>query len=398
MTGAPLRRAPVDPGSGRRRRLDRLRDELVDARVAFPVVGDVGDRLLEEIDHARFPRTHENRVASYGCVVPLGGVLGPVPGGQRLGLGGLSVELARSFADGRSSFLVRSDHGGSLLCRAEGGDDEASLIALATAADAYVVHRSGSGQVRVLSFGSVATWHGVEWVSKPRADRFAPTLRQLIGEHRDEVVVGLLTLCTHWLSPARCGAVLAWLADGDEPGGLERPRCGAPALDVTDPAHYGAFVSMLTQTDGAALIAGDGRLVGYGVGLLFSDEARRAVPAESGSRHTAARRYSYENPGTVLFVTSEDGPVSVYAGGARVLVFGGPSASEVGQPSPQHRNRSGQNEVPCDGCGRVLLVRLPGQDTADVSGLRCPACRPDATAVVAHAPRSDDHWSDGHTP
>ena len=43
--------------------------------------------------------------------------------------------------------------------------------------------------------------------------------------------------------------------------------------------------------------------------------AEESVEALRGTRHTSARRYSYDDPTATVIVVSEDGPVSVLRNG-----------------------------------------------------------------------------------
>ena len=68
--------------------------------------------------------------------------------------------------------------------------------------------------------------------------------------------------------------------------------------------------------DGAAMLDGEGVLRGLGVRLVPSVEAEGTVDAFGGTRHTSARRYSYDDPLATVIAVSEDGPVSVFRSGA----------------------------------------------------------------------------------
>ena len=63
--------------------------------------------------------------------------------------------------------------------------------------------------------------------------------------------------------------------------------------------------------DGAAVFDGAGTLRHLGVRLVPSAEAEADVEGFRGMRHTAARRYSFDDPTATVIVVSEDGPVSV---------------------------------------------------------------------------------------
>jgi DisA bacterial checkpoint controller nucleotide-binding len=59
----------------------------------------------------------------------------------------------------------------------------------------------------------------------------------------------------------------------------------------------------------------DGILRRLGVRLVPSNAAEESVEALGGTRHTSARRYSYDDPFATVIAVSEDGPVSVLRNG-----------------------------------------------------------------------------------
>jgi DNA integrity scanning protein DisA with diadenylate cyclase activity len=85
----------------------------------------------------------------------------------------------------------------------------------------------------------------------------------------------------------------------------------------------------LAQTDGAALFDDEGVLVQIGVRLVPTIEAEVGVDGFKGMRHTASRRYSYDDPSATVIVVSEDGPVTVFRGGE----VAGTAATTVEEPA-----------------------------------------------------------------
>jgi DNA integrity scanning protein DisA with diadenylate cyclase activity len=55
-----------------------------------------------------------------------------------------------------------------------------------------------------------------------------------------------------------------------------------------------------------------------GVRLVPSQQAEADVSGLGGMRHTAGRRYSYDDPDATVIVVSEDGPVTVLREGELV--------------------------------------------------------------------------------
>ncbi len=58
-----------------------------------------------------------------------------------------------------------------------------------------------------------------------------------------------------------------------------------------------------------------GTLRQLGVRLVPTPEAEADVDGLRGMRHTAGRRYSFDDPAAVVIVVSEDGPVTVLRAG-----------------------------------------------------------------------------------
>jgi hypothetical protein len=67
--------------------------------------------------------------------------------------------------------------------------------------------------------------------------------------------------------------------------------------------------------DGAAFFDAGGMLLALGARLVPSLEAEDQVDGYGGMRHTAGRRYSYDDPRATIIVVSEDGPVTVLRAG-----------------------------------------------------------------------------------
>jgi DNA integrity scanning protein DisA with diadenylate cyclase activity len=136
------------------------------------------------------------------------------------------------------------------------------------------------------------------------------------------VLEAILAFCVHDLGPAPTGAILVWdVRPGirTDPLGHVRhrqPQLHLPGVSLLDPTSHSAVRSLLGQLDGAVLLDRDATPVEAGVFLTFSERAERAVTAfDGGTRHASARRFSVDEPGTVVFVVSEDGPLTVYARG-----------------------------------------------------------------------------------
>jgi hypothetical protein len=64
------------------------------------------------------------------------------------------------------------------------------------------------------------------------------------------------------------------------------------------------------------MIGPKGDVLSVGHHLHASDKARNLVPETRGTRHTSARRYSFDEASVVVVTISQDGPVSIFSDGA----------------------------------------------------------------------------------
>ncbi len=364
--------SPVDSWSPP---LRRLHDELLEGGVHLPSDPWRAATVVDELDHAHRPPVHERRTPLYGSMV-----LGE-PGDRGLcskiaelvELDGHSIESARRFADGRSTFVVRApERGLALACFERSVQYEADLIEVQRATGALIVQRTVMGTARVFTHDGVVQWSGREWSRRLNARWHAASLSERLGGVPAELLSGLLELSIHWLSPARIGATLL-LVRGDGPqAGLDLGRAiPSPALRIGHRAHYSALFASLMQTDLATTITPDGRVRDLGVALLASADAEAHVPPHDGMRHTSARRYTYDHPETLAVVISEDGPVTIFAGGAPVAVCGESIDADDGTESIEP---SSEDRRSCPHCGVPLVVGDLGAEPCGPDDDRCPVC------------------------
>jgi hypothetical protein len=88
-----------------------------------------------------------------------------------------------------------------------------------------------------------------------------------------------------------------------------------PPLRIDRPADLAPLRHVLAQVDGAAVLDATGTLRELGVRLVPSAEAESDIAGFKGMRHTAGRRYSFDDTAATVIVVSEDGPVTVLRNG-----------------------------------------------------------------------------------
>ncbi len=224
------------------------------------------------------------------------------------------LAAARRFADGRSTFLaVKPDGRRVLAFFRRSVQYEADMVEVQGDTGALIVQRTPvHGVTRLFTGSSTIEWTGDRWSSRPNARAQQALLQPFLPDVAPGVLSGALELAVHWLSPARAGATLVLPGDHG-PAGLDLGHSVAvPGLSVTTRHHYPALLGALMQTDLATVVARDGRVHHMGVGLHASPQASDAVTTARGMRHRSAARYTFDQPGAVAVVVSEDGPVTVF--------------------------------------------------------------------------------------
>lgn len=301
----------------------RLADELADDGVVLTSDARMRHLILEELDHCRRAPVFEGRQPSYGAMIldadgsqerrravndhaPFDIV--PLDGGAM---------VARTYADGRSSYLVRDMDGRvALACFERSMVFEIDLVRLQQLTGGAIVQRTPVFDVvRIFVDDAVISWDGRHWQSRPTARSLHDALTSGSPE-LGERLADVAELAIHWLAPSRVGATIV-IGDGElEAGAFDvATAMHTPALSVSDRRHYAALVTVLRQHDLAVLVDKDGVIRKVAVGLRWSEAAETAIDNDRGMRHRSAQRYSYDQGDVTVVVVSEDGPVTFYRHG-----------------------------------------------------------------------------------
>jgi hypothetical protein len=306
--------------------LQRLADEFDDDGIELPADPEFRRLLFEELDHCRRAPMFEGRRPTYGAIIlPRGravGEHGAATGSLDYDLVALDDDPAagRVYADGRASFLVRSVEGGvALACFAGSMLMEVDLVRLQRKSGAAIIQRTPVlDVVRVAVDEAMVTWDGRHWHSRPTATALAEVLLERLPDLDASYAHHVLELAVHWLAPSRIGAtIVSHDGDGIDWSSLDISTAArTPQLSVCDRRHFSALTTVLRQHDLAVIVDSAGSLRKVAVGLRWTPGAEDAVTSDRGMRHRSAQRYSHDHPTATVVVVSEDGPVSVFRGGA----------------------------------------------------------------------------------
>ncbi len=302
-------------------RLRRLAEDLEESGLRLEGPEALREMLLEEVDRALRPAVHERRVMSSGTILEPVSDPATWASGTQLDVSRTPLDqplsIARRFADGLSSWLVRrtDDHNEWMVFDRPAGS-ERDLVVLADVLEATIVQRHPAGSVRVVGSFGVLRWKNYTWHHEPPVSSWIDAVTVGSASGDAAVLEAMLEFAVHDLGSLGIGSLLIYRPDADPGPPVEERLPTPPALHVRRPAHLAPLRHALAQVDGAAIFDADGVLRQLGVRLVPSTAAEETVEALGGTRHTSGRRYSRDDPGATVIAVSEDGPVSVLRDGA----------------------------------------------------------------------------------
>ena len=233
----------------------------------------------------------------------------------------------RFLADGRRTFLAymgNLEPKLAILERAIG--DETRLLELARMADGLVIKREVSGIVRLAQGGDIWLVENRNWDRKFGLLEHVDLVQNCLGFMPSQLystLLPLLRLNYYFLSSRNIGTTLVWRVR--EPvertiEGLSDKGLYVKEMDLStnDESEYSVIEHLLKYRDGAAIIGPTGNIEYVGTHLMYGDDAAEKIQPDGGTRHTSAKRFSFEHDETVVFVVFQDGPVSIYSDGYKV--------------------------------------------------------------------------------
>ncbi len=305
----------VSPG-----RLGRLRGEVEEELPGILESIPAAEAVLDEMTYVLWPPVHEGRVATYGAIVDPRSE--PESWNRQTGLSvhhrlgrGLSNDATRRFADGMASWaLRRPDDTTELVVFDRLASSERDLVVLSEVSGGILVQRHPTGRVRVVGPFGVARLTPNGWHHQPPVEGWLDAVSACHSPGQRLVLKRLLRFAVHDLGSRRIGALLVYRM-GEHSGSMETPWPTPPPIGIAAPVDLAPMQHVLSQMDGAAVFDNDGTLVGLGVRLVPSRAAEETVAPFGGTRHTNGRRFSFDEPATIVIAVSEDGPVTVFRGG-----------------------------------------------------------------------------------
>ena len=297
------------------------------------------------------------------------------------------LALARSLADGIRSFVVyEHDRFAGLGYFGTHGLDEYSLVEFLELQGARSIITGDSlGITKVYSPSGVSEHHHRLWYEKQSVESVMSRITEAAPQAPRRVLKQVLSFALHTLSPRKVGATLMLSLRSPTAVDLElmKPQVDLSALQLrpSESAHRAVIRHYLSQVDGATILNPDGVVIGTGAHLKCSEKSISLIRELKGTRHTSAKRFSYDFAAGLLITVSADGPVTVFSDGTDLAEIHWRSADVVAeamrQSMPDRRDdvSSDQYNRTCDKCGKTSVVdevvMLGWKDREEAN---CPVC------------------------
>jgi DNA integrity scanning protein DisA with diadenylate cyclase activity len=343
------------------------------------------DAVQEELTRSIVPVPHEGRIPSTGAIFvenieELGRVrVLPLEAGQ--------LELARKLADGSRSFLLfHREQFRGLVFFPEPMGSELRLVRGFPTSGGLILQRNMHGATKLFRSSDIIFHENRAWFTKPHVRDAAQRISHCVPEVDRSVLKRLLEFSFHLLSPAsRTGATLVWNLREPEANTLDlnsEQDLRAFNLSLLDERDSVAVCHFLSQIDGATVVDREGKLLGAGVHLKASTQSSELIPEYKGTRHTSARRFSYDNEHTLVFTVSEDGPVTVFSDGASIadlLMYSSKQEARMLKSAVPEKKEDITHrafEVVCEKCGKTSLVEeVKVVGSGELKTVQCLICQ-----------------------
>jgi DNA integrity scanning protein DisA with diadenylate cyclase activity len=341
------------------------------------------ESCLKELNKCLRPEIHEGKIPSYGAVI--GGQHHITPTQARfVRLEADQLKLGRSAADGVHSFTLFDVNGfNGLLILDLPATDELTLVNLRESTGSTILTRDAEGTTRIFLQTGIAIQRHRRWSFRPAVDLILERLQKTCPCVEQPAFGAVLRFAFHQLSPLKSGATLIWCLEEPTSSDFRKMQ---PAVDlrhlqisVMDEAVLPAMRHLLAHVDGATIISPEGLFIGTGAQLQPSIQSKELVPEHKGTRHTSARRFSFDFEAAIVVAVSTDGTVSIFSDGASVAdirTIPTDSAAELlrgNNPSSAGAVRCFHQS--CPGCGKTCVVETRTSEVlVSEHGVRCPVC------------------------
>lgn len=367
-----------------------LKDELEQNGIASFIPEIIEhEAVLAELEYALRPVVHEGKIQPYGFIVC--SCTDSLIYRKFADQTGFELNIARRIADGCHSFLIFTEgEFKGVFPLAESANDEYSLVHLQQSSQAVICITDNTGTTKIFCDEGVFIHQYRQWQRKPSIKQALSNIRRCVSPIDCEILDSILGFCFYELSPNKIGATLVWCLKSLPAKEMERFLPSTIAgnlqkrliLNMLDDVNRAILRHLLTYADGAVFIDAEGLVIGGGAHLKYSEDSRSLIKAYRGTRHTSAKRFSYDFPETVLFVVSSDGLVTVFSDGMNLVNLKTYSVdsviSDLSLPIEYKENATSfyvkEKFIECSNCKKAFKIQTMSWAESEEHHISCPVC------------------------
>ena len=348
------------------------------------------DVIVAEIANNLYTTRHEQDIVPLGVIFCKNNI-STQDGVQVVEMQQMPLDALRTLSDGRRTFVVYTGSPEPKLAVLDNAvSDEIRLLELSRLAEGIAIKRDVSGTVRIAQNGDLWLVENRRWECKPPILEHVHLVEECLGSMPANLygpLHSLLRMTYYILSSRNVGTTLVWRVKGT--GQLTLDGLSTTGFDlrdlnlsVNDESALSRIEHLLKYNDGAAIVSPLGTIEYLGAHLFYKEETATKISEEGGTRHTSAKRFSFEHSEAVVFVVSQDGPVSIYSDGYKVtemaFSLGGQVSASLKKMVPA-KSQDVDNHawnIKCEHCGRRIRIEevvVLGWKTRET--VSCPCCQ-----------------------
>jgi DNA integrity scanning protein DisA with diadenylate cyclase activity len=344
------------------------------------------EAVYNEITHVLVSEFHEGRVPPCGVLFVEN--LEKLDRIRKIKLQLSQLDLARKLANGTHSFLLyEKDQFYGLIFFSEPLINELQVLRLLPICGGLIIQKNSHGVTKFFKQDSITIHESRIWFNKPNVKDAARRISLCISEVNQSVLKRVLESAFHFMSPdARSGATLVWYLEDPSPEELKELSTGEDLtsfqLSILDSRDSAAIYHFLSQIDGATILDSHGKLLRTGVQLRYSPQSSALIPELKGTRHTSAKRFSYDHHKTLVLAISEDGPVTVFSDGVSIADLRVHSSRQMAKllkniaPEKTEGVSHRAFECRCKKCGKLGIIdEVKVLGCKQLQKIACPVCK-----------------------
>jgi hypothetical protein len=365
-----------------------LKQQISERKLPVDLNAYYTDSLLNEIIFAVNPPIHERNIPKYASMIVVSKKVSLKhinSIGEIINISKLPEEYSRMLANANQSFYLIIGKKKIILCLKTQLNNEIDYMKFAVANRVFIVQRFSDGEVKIFTDRNIIIYKKNHWIQKEYSFISNSKVFDVLPMNAlNNCISIILEFCFHVLSPRNIGATLLlklntnpvqskYLEQGIDIAGLN--------LNILNQFHSGAIANLIRQNDGAVLIDHNGTVTNFHSTIRNSERSNTVINKFKGTRHTSARRLTYDLPNIIAFVVSEDGPVMVFSDGVNLLNLSeftpGGDAKSLLKNAPDRKDDicAASEEITCGNCGKKICVEIQTRrgfkETQE--GL-CPVC------------------------